>query len=175
MTVFFISLCSVELLFGAGLNKDNPSNNQVTKSTGLEVRYDFSIAFGISNSDFPESIIVTLKGKSDSISLNNLLFEFLAPSGSYWAFNDEFRFIKTPLIISKDSTFCKEFRLDELQFQSFRTKERVSYWTFREAMLSNPVIRVLATIGDMSKAKIPFESNLLTDSNIIEIKQPKID
>lgn len=172
-TLFIISLCSVELLFGAGLNKENPSNNQVTKSTGNEVRYDFSIAFGISKSDFPESIVVTLKGKADSISLNNLLFEFIAPSGSFWAFNDDFRFVKTPLIISKDSIFCKEFRLDELQFQSFRTKELVSFNTFRGATQSNPVIKVSASIGDMSKARNPYESNLWTGSNVIEIKQPK--
>lgn len=174
MTVFFISLCSIELLFGAGLKKDNPSNNQIAKNTGLEARYDFSISFGISKSDFPESIVVTLKGKSDSISLNGLLFEFIASNGSYWAFNDDFRFTKTPLIVSKDSTFCKEFRLDELQFQSFRTKERVSFNTFKEAMLSNSVIKVLASIGDMSKAKNPYESNLSTRSNVIEYtKQPK--
>ena len=90
VTVFIISLFSVEFLFGAGLITDNPTNNPVKKSTGLEARYDFSISFKNSNSDFPESIVVTIKGKSDSISLKGLVFHFLSSNGSYWAYNDNF-------------------------------------------------------------------------------------
>ena len=80
------------------------------------------------------------------------------------------------MIISKDSTFCKEFRLDELQFKSFAKYELVSFITLKKAMLSTPVFKVLATIGDMSKAKNPYESNLSTNSNVIEytpVKNPK--
>jgi hypothetical protein len=168
VTVFIISLCSIDFLFGAGLVKDNPTNSQVAKSTGLEAQYDFSISFGISNSDLPESIVVTLKGKSDSIILNNLLFHFMASNGSYWAYNDDFRYLEIPLIISKDSTFCKEFRLDKLQFKPMKTKENVSFNTFKLAMLSNSVFTVLATMTDMSKAKNPYESNLFGRSNVIE-------
>jgi len=168
VTVFIISLCSIDFLFGAGLIKDNPTNNQVSKSTGLEAQYDFSISFGISNSDFPQSIVVTIKGKSDSISLNNLLFNFFASNGSYWAYNDDFRFLKNPLIISKDSTFCKEFRIDELQFKPWKTKENVSFNTFKVDMLSNSVFSVSATMTDMSKSKNPYESNLFGSSNVIE-------
>lgn len=176
VTVFLISLFSVEFLFGAGRITDNPTNNPVEKSAGLEARYDFSISFKNSNSDFPESIVVTIKGKSDSISLNGLVFQFLSSNGSYWAYNDNFSYKDTPLILSKDSTFCKEFRLDEMQFKAFAKYELVSFITLKKAMLSTPVFKVLATIGDLSKAKNPYESNLSTSSNVIEytpVKYPK--
>jgi hypothetical protein len=167
-TLCFIFLCSVELVLGAEFDKDSPGDHQVVKSTGLEARYDFSISFGSSDSDFPESIVVTIKGQSDSIRLNGLLFEFIASSGSYWAYNDDLSSTKTPLNISKDSTFSQAFRLEDLQFQSFKTKKRVSFTTFKEAMPSNQVIKVLASIGDRSRATNPYESNLYARSNVIE-------
>ena len=175
VTVFLISLFSVDFLFGAGLITDNPTNNPAEKSTGLEARYDFSISFKNSNLDFPESIVVTIKGKSDSISLNGLVFQFISSNGSYWAYHNDFNYSKNSLIIPKDSIFRKEFRIDDLQFKSFATYELISFITLKKAMLSNTMFKVLATIGDMSKAKNPYESNLSSSSNIIEytpVKKP---
>jgi hypothetical protein len=166
--LFFISLCSVELLFGAGLDKNNPTNDQNSKKPSIDARYDFSISINTSNADFPESIVLTIKSNADSLSLNGLVFEFLTSNGNYWAVNDDFRFDKTPLKLNKNVSFCKEFKLDELQFISFLTKKQVSFDTFKETMLTNPLINVLATIGDVSKAKNPYESNLSSRSNVIE-------
>jgi hypothetical protein len=168
ITVLLISLCSIELLFGAGLDKNNPSNDQNSKKTGIDARYDFSISIDSSSSDFPKSIVLTIKSNTDSLSLNGLVFQFFTSNGNYWAVNDDFKFDKTPLKLNKDASFSKEFKLDEFQFTSFSTTKQVSFDTFKEAVLSNPLFNVLATIGDMSKTKNPYESNLIGRSNVVE-------
>ena len=47
-------------------------------------------------------------------------------------------------------------------------QKRISFNTFKVAMLSNSVLYVSATMTDMSKAKNPYESNLSGSSNVIE-------
>lgn len=51
-----------------------------------------------------------------------------------------------------------------------KTNEFKTLKEMKEALLSNPEYRIEATINDPSKRENPYESSLLTRSNMITIK-----
>ena len=161
---------SVFILCSPTTGKNNFVDRQEKTRTIRGTSYKFSIEFKETSLNFPEEIVVKFENNGDSVSLYNFSLQFISKEGSYWGINDDFSFLETPLMLKKDTVFSKTLRLNSFHFKSMKTKEFVSSEVFKENMIANKGFNVVAIIGDLSKARNPYESNLITRSNMIEYK-----
>lgn len=165
-------LLTFGVLFSGGIltRAGDKKNQQETEQ--IKGKYGFTIEFKENKkSNSLEEVTIKFENNCKYIALHNFLLNFYSEKECYWGINDEFRFTPdNPLILTRDTIITKTLKLESFKFKSMKTKEFKSLKEMMNTLQSYPEYRIVATIGDPSKSENPYESNLLTRSNMITIK-----
>jgi len=167
-----VLLLTIGVLFSSGILTRAGDNKNQQETEQINGKYRFTIEFKENKkSNSLEEVTIKFENNCESIALNNFLLNFYSEKECYWGINDDFRFTPdNPLILTGDTIITKTLKLESFKFKSMKTDEFKSLKEMMNTLQSNPEYRIVATIGDPSKSENPYESSLLTRSNMITIK-----
>lgn len=165
-------LLSFGVLFTIGIATGAGVKTNQKKTEQIKGKYRFTIEFKESKkTELPEEVTIKFENNCEYVALHNFILKFYSEKDSYWGINDDFRFTPdNPLILTGDTIISMTLNLKSFKFKSMKTNEFKSLDEMKKILLSNPEYSIEATINDPSKRENPYESSLLTRSNMITIK-----